>query len=58
MALYLGSNEKVKIISNNVKYILNIGTVVKPIKEGYLLSFDDYILKDLNGLYLIAKEDE
>lgn len=53
MALYLGSSEKVKIISNNVKCILNIVIV-----SNRLLSSDNYILKDLNGLYLIAKEDK
>lgn len=57
MALYLGS-EKVKIILNNVVYNLNLYSE-KPIYNGILLlSSDGYVLKDINELYLTAKEDE
>ena len=58
MALYLGSSEKLKIISNNVKRILNISTAVDQSNNIRLLSSEGYILKDLNGLYLIPKESE
>ena len=57
MALYLG-RDRMKIISNGV-----VCRVVSPITSSSptdtgLLSFDNYILRDSNGLYLIAKEDE
>ena len=57
MALYLGS-EKVKLIFDNTKYQLNLYSE-KLITNGIiLLSSDGYMLKDLDGLYLTAKEDE
>ena len=58
MALYLGNSEKLKINLDNVEYLLNwfSGT---PITNGVrLLSSENYILKDSNGLYLTTKEDE
>lgn len=57
MALYLGS-EKVKINLNGVVYCLNLFSTT-PITNGIrLLSSDNYILKDLNELYLTTKEDK
>lgn len=57
MALYLG-NSKVKINLNDIVYCLNLAST-PPITNGIkLLSSDGYILKDINGLYLIAKESE
>lgn len=52
MALYLG-RDKVKINLNGFAYILNLFA-----KNGYLLSSDDYILMDSNGVYLTFKEGE
>jgi hypothetical protein len=59
MALYIGSSEKQKVFLNEVKYKFNIyikGSVVDNVIR--LLSSDNYILKDINGLYLIAKESD
>ena len=57
MALYLGSSEKQKIILNGATYLLNMFT--QTIDDGIrLLSSDDYILRDSNGLYLKPKESE
>lgn len=55
MALYLGS-EMVKINLNCVVHYLNLFSE-NPITNGIrLLSSDDYILKDSNGVYLVVKE--
>ena len=57
MALYIGSS-KVKIITDNVAYKLNLYSSI-PITNGILLkTSDDYILKYSNGLYITTKEDE
>jgi len=57
MALYLGS-EKVNVNLNKIKYILNLFSKTSILDGIILLSSDNYILKDSNGLYLIAKEDD
>lgn len=57
MALYLGSN-LTKINLNNTIYHLNLfssNIILNGIK---LLSSEGYTLRDTNGLYLTAKEDE
>lgn len=57
MALYLGSNQ-VKINLNNIVYYLNLYSKT-PITNGIkLLTLENYILKDSNGLYLTTKESE
>ena len=57
MALYLGS-DKVKVILDNTSYHLNLVTITSSVVGAKLLSLDDYILKDLNGLYLMSKEED
>lgn len=57
MALYLGS-DKVTINLNDVMYLLNIYSTELIINGILLLSSDDYTLRDVNGLYLTAKEAE
>ena len=57
MALYLG-NDKITINLNDVMYLLNIYSSELIINGILLLSSDDYILRDINGLYLTAKEAE
>ena len=58
MALYLGSSEKLKINMDNVAYCLNLFSTT-PITNGVrLLSSENFILKDANGLYLTTKEEE
>jgi len=55
MALYLG-NKIFKIILNNTIYNLIVSS---SITNGInLLSSDNYILKDINGILLTAKESE
>ena len=58
MGLYLG-NEKMKLRLNDLLMRLNIHPSSDPITEVIrLLSSDNYILKDLNDIYLIPKEVE
>lgn len=57
MALYLGS-EKVKISLANELFGLIIPSSSPFVNGIVLLSFDNYILKDSNGVYLTAKEEE
>jgi hypothetical protein len=58
MALYLGNSEKVKIYINNILYSIQLFSET-PIFNGVrLLSSENYILKDSNGIYLTVKEDE
>lgn len=57
MALYLGG-DKLKINLDGIVYCLNLISQT-PILNGIkLLSSENYILKDSNGLYLTAKESE
>lgn len=57
MALYLGS-DKVKIYLDDVLYRLNLYSTTPIVDVIRLLSSDNYILRDKNGLYLIPKESE
>lgn len=57
MALYLGSNEQ-RVNLDGIVYCANLFSVLPTIEDIVLLSSDDHILKDLNGLYLMPKEDE
>lgn len=58
MALYLGNSEKLKINIDNIVYCLNLFSKT-PITNGVrLLSSDNFIIKDANGLYLTIKEDK
>lgn len=58
MALYLGSGDKQKVVLNGAVYCLNLFTKVAITNGIRLLSSDNYILKDSNGLYLTVKESE
>lgn len=57
MTLYLGE-DKVKINLNGIAYCLNLFSATSTINNGWLLSSDNYILQDSNGIYLIIKENE
>lgn len=60
MSLYLGSiKQKLRLdnMSLNIK-IITSAPPAPPIDVIRLKSVDGYILKDLNGLYLIPKESE
>lgn len=56
MALYLGSSNKQKIILNDIMYHLNLLLEYPIVNNVVLLSSDNYILKDSNGLYLLPKD--
>lgn len=58
MSLYYGSNKILKVFLNNKSYDLIMQSVVTVDNENKLLSSDNYILTDLNGLYLTVKEDK
>lgn len=56
MALYLGNSEKLKItINGRFCQLIIPDSVINGMK---LKSSDNYILKDSNGIYLIAKGDK
>lgn len=57
MALYLGS-DKIKINLNGVVYCLNLFSSTSTIEDINLLTIDNYILTDANGLYLLMKGSE
>lgn len=56
MALYLG-NDRVKITINNIKYKIKLYSEVPILNGAMLLSSDNYILKDSDGLYLTVDEE-
>lgn len=60
MALYIGGSEKLKIILNEAQYNFNVIPKIPTTDNNFvkLLSSDNYILKDINELYLTAKESE
>lgn len=58
MALYVGSEEKRKVILDGVVYRFNLFTTAPITNFIRLLSLDNYTLKDSNGLYLTVEEDE
>lgn len=58
MAIYLGSSEKLNLNVDGVTCYINLFFETPAINKIKLLSFDGYLLKDSNGVYLIAKEDE
>ena len=58
MALHLGGSEKLKISLSDVVCRLNLFSEVPITNNTRLLSCDNYILQDSNGLYLTVKEDE
>lgn len=58
MAIYLGNGEKVKISFNGSFCSLKVASMPQSVSNNCLISSDDYILKDSDGVYLIAKESE
>jgi hypothetical protein len=57
MALYLGKN-KVKINLDGIIYCLNLPSTTTIANNELLLSSDNCILADSNGVYLTIKESE
>jgi hypothetical protein len=58
MALYVGSEEKRKVILDGVVYRFNLFTTAPITNFIRLLSSDNYTLKDSSGLYLTVEEEE
>lgn len=58
MALYLGSSNKQKIVLDGNTYFMNLFSKILITNGEVLLSSDNYILKDSNGLFLTVKESE
>ena len=58
MALYLGNSEKLKINLGDAVYCLNLISKIITTNNDRLLSSDNYILIDSNGLYLTVEECE
>ena len=58
MALYLGSNKKSKVKLANNSYHLYAGMPIVETIGIKLLSSDNNMLKDINGLQLITKENK
>ena len=56
MALYLGE-QKVKLIQGDKSYILNVGSFSSTIEELILKALDNYLLADVDGIYLTPKEE-
>lgn len=56
MALYLGS-EKKQLNLNGLAYCLNLFSATPIVNGVQLLSSDNYVLKDSNGLYITANEE-
>lgn len=58
MALYLGNSDKQKIVLDGNTYFMNLFSKILITNGDILLSSDNYILKDSNGLFLTVKESE
>lgn len=58
MALFLGSKKQNLSVGSVLCSSNFYSTIVSMINGVVLLSYDNYILKDKNGLYLTAKESE
>lgn len=58
MSLYLGNYGRRKVILNNIVYYLDFIPEILVIYGIKLLSFDNYTLRDANGLYLTSKDGD
>lgn len=56
MTIYL-NGERVKLKLGNISYKLVIGPTESNSSDNFIRSSDGYILRDINELYLIPKED-
>lgn len=55
MSLFLGT-EKVNVVINGKIFKVHIPTVQPGVGSIRLMSFDDYLLQDADGLYITVKE--
>lgn len=58
MAIYIGDNTKLNLRLGADSFNFIIGADSNFVQLVKMLSSDNYVLKDLNGLYLIPKEAE
>lgn len=58
MAIYLGNSEKKKIYLGSILRNLHILSANIIVNGTQLLSSDDLILKDSNGVYLTVKKED
>lgn len=58
MALYLGSNKQKISVGKFASQMKFFSTITSMINGTALLSSNNYMLKDKNGLYLTVKESE
>lgn len=53
MTLYLGRSGKLDIILDGTVYCLNLSPTISIVNNARLISYDNYILMDCNGIYLV-----
>ena len=58
MGLYIGDDGEFKIYLNGKSYKLNFYSKILITNGVRLLTDDDYVLKDIKGLYITAKGDD
>lgn len=56
MALYLGNSNKLIINLDGIAYRLNLFSATPVVDHISLLSYDNYILTDKNGIYLMPSD--
>lgn len=56
MGVYLGSSEKLALSIGSSRSIMHMGAPMASANR--LLSLDNYVLQDSNGLFLVSKEDD
>jgi hypothetical protein len=58
MVLYLSDGKKYKIWIDGIAYSMNLYSATPISNDIKLLSTDNFVLTDLNGVYLTVKESE
>ena len=58
MALHLGNSQNLKVYFNGIECHLNTFAEALILDGILLLSLENFILKDTNGIYLTVKESE
>lgn len=59
MIIYAGRKfVRTRIVLNGVTYVVRMLNEPQIVDEIRILSLDDFILKDSEGVYLLPKEDE
>ena len=53
MSLHLGNSKPLKLYLNNVVYCVHVGTIQQPPTYMGLMSSDNYLLTDSNGVILL-----